>query len=81
MRPQFNRVLKVKIPPSLQSAVEIAAHRDHSTVSDFIRRMMIDRLRADGVPLHPLPKINDAAIAIDAEQAPPRRERSFTNRQ
>jgi hypothetical protein len=68
MRPQFNRVMKVKVPPSLQSAVENAAHREHSTISDFIRRIMIDRLRADGVLLNPPPKNHDPIALGEVEQ-------------
>jgi hypothetical protein len=54
MRLRFNKVMKVKVSHDIQSAVETAARRDHATVSDFIRRVMIDRLRIDGL-LTPIP--------------------------
>jgi hypothetical protein len=54
MRLRFDRVMKVKVPRDIQAAVENAARRNHATVSDFIRRMMIDRLRIEGL-LSPIP--------------------------
>ena len=64
MKLQFNRVMKVRVPAGLRSAMETAAHRDHSTVSDFIRRAVIDRLRAEGMPLNARP---DARPQVCAE--------------
>jgi hypothetical protein len=49
MRLGLSKVVKVRVSNALQMAVETAARRDHSTVSEFIRRTVVDRLRADGM--------------------------------
>jgi hypothetical protein len=49
----FTRVLQVRCPPTLPVAVEMAAAKNLMTVSEYVRRSVIDRLKADGVKLQP----------------------------
>jgi predicted HicB family RNase H-like nuclease len=41
--------LHLKVPPSLHSAVALAAGRELLTLSEFTRRCLIDRVRAVGI--------------------------------
>jgi len=52
-------LLQVCAPPALRVAVKAAADREMMTISEFVRRTLIDRLRADGVnPATPIPATN-----------------------
>jgi hypothetical protein len=42
-------MIQVCVPPSLDEAVKLAATRELSTISEYVRRVLIDRLRADGI--------------------------------
>ena len=42
-------VLQLCAPPALAVAVKTAASREMTTVSEFVRRVLIDRLRSDGI--------------------------------
>ena len=44
-----SRILQLAAPPVLAQAVKEAADRELLTISEYIRRTLIDRLRADGV--------------------------------
>ena len=49
----FTGTLQVRCPPTLPVAIEQAAAQNHMTASEYVRRSVIDRLKADGVPLQP----------------------------
>jgi hypothetical protein len=46
---RFTDSLRVRCPPSLPPAIDTAAARNLMTASEYIRRSVIDRLRADGI--------------------------------
>jgi hypothetical protein len=41
--------LQVRVPVTLARAIKTAAHREMTTLSEYARRVLIDRLRADGI--------------------------------
>jgi hypothetical protein len=41
--------LQLQAPPALTAAVKLAAEREMTTISEFVRRVLIDRLRSDGL--------------------------------
>jgi hypothetical protein len=47
----FSSTLQVRCPPILPPAVERAASLNLMTSSEYVRRCIIDRLKADGVKL------------------------------
>ena len=47
-RARFPNLISVRCPPALPVAIERAADRDLTTPSEYVRRALIDRLRADG---------------------------------
>ncbi len=50
---RFNAELKSRVSETLRSAVTLAAQRECSTPSDYIRRALASKLRADGIdPSH-----------------------------
>jgi hypothetical protein len=49
----FTDVLQVRCPPVLPPAIERAAAQNLMTASEYVRRSVIDRLKADGVKLRP----------------------------
>jgi hypothetical protein len=49
----FSDTLQVRCPPTLPPAVERAASLNLMTCSEYVRRCIIDRLKADGVKLRP----------------------------
>jgi hypothetical protein len=51
MRTQFSEVVRFKVPPGVLSAVAAAAYRDHTSISEFLRRTVIARLREVGVSI------------------------------
>jgi hypothetical protein len=63
MRTQFVELVQFKAPNGFLSAVAAAAHRDHMSVSEFLRRCAIARLREMGVPIQ--------AVAHSEERAAP----------
>jgi hypothetical protein len=44
----FTDRLQVRCPPALPEAITVAASRQMMTPSEYVRRSVIDRLRADG---------------------------------
>jgi len=47
----FSDTLQVRCPPVLPPAIECAAAQNLMTASEYVRRSVIDRLKADGVKL------------------------------
>ena len=45
---RFTDHLQVRCPPALTTMLETAAARETSTPSDYVRRAVASRLRADG---------------------------------
>jgi hypothetical protein len=60
-RTQFGELVQFKAPTGFLSAVATAAHRDHTTVSEFLRRCAITRLREMGVQIQAVGRPHDAA--------------------
>jgi hypothetical protein len=51
---KFTDSLRIRCPPALAVAIDIAAARNMMTASEYVRRCVIDRLRADNIdPLAP----------------------------
>jgi hypothetical protein len=46
---RFNDSFRVRCPASLPAAIETAAARHLMTASEYVRRSIIDRLKADGI--------------------------------
>jgi hypothetical protein len=53
MHQQFSEIVQFKAPDGFLSAVSTLARRDYCTVSEFIRRCVISRLREEGVAIQP----------------------------
>ncbi len=49
----FSDLLRVRCPATLPPAIEQAAAQNLMTASEYVRRSVIDRLKADGVSLQP----------------------------
>lgn len=43
------KLLQFRAPESLSEAIDVAAKRELQTKSEYVRRSVIDRLRADGI--------------------------------
>jgi hypothetical protein len=55
-------MLQLCAPPTLVAAVKLAADREMTTTSEFVRRSLIDRLRSGGIdPSAPADKSTPAA--------------------
>jgi len=46
---RFTDLLRVRCPPALPRAIDRAAAQNLMTASEYVRRSVIDRLKADGV--------------------------------
>jgi hypothetical protein len=46
---RFTNSLRIRCPASLPVAIDTAAARNLMTASEYVRRSVIDRLRADGI--------------------------------
>lgn len=46
---RFTETIKVRCPPRLPSLVDAAAERKCTTISDYIRRAVVEKLEADGI--------------------------------
>ena len=55
-RTQFREIVQFKAPNGFLSAVATAARIDHMSVSEFLRRSAIERMREMGVKLEAEPK-------------------------
>jgi hypothetical protein len=60
VRTHFGELVQFKAPDGFLSAVAVAAHRDHTTMSEFLRRCAIARLREMGVELRAAERPNPA---------------------
>ncbi|MGY3531447.1 hypothetical protein [Bradyrhizobium sp. USDA 4452] len=49
------KLLQFRAPEFLSDAIETAARRNCQTKSEFVRRSVIDRLKADGIDPTELP--------------------------
>jgi hypothetical protein len=47
--PRKPLLLQAAAPPALVAAVKRAADREFMSLSEYIRRSLVDRLRADGI--------------------------------
>ena len=50
---RFTDDLRIRCPAALPPAINRAAALNLMTASEYVRRSVIDRLKADGVPLQP----------------------------
>ncbi|SHN66507.1 hypothetical protein [Bradyrhizobium erythrophlei] len=48
---RFTDLIRVRCPPALPVAIDTAAARHLMTASEYVRRSVIDRLRADGIQI------------------------------
>lgn len=48
---RFTESLRIRCPLALPRAIDIAAARNLTTASEYVRRSVIDRLKADGIDL------------------------------
>jgi hypothetical protein len=46
---RFPDSLRIRCPASLPTAIDLAAAKNLMTSSEYVRRSVIDRLRADGI--------------------------------
>jgi hypothetical protein len=46
---RFTDSLRIRCPPCLPVAIDVAAARALMTASEYVRRSVIDRLKADGI--------------------------------
>jgi hypothetical protein len=42
-------MLQLQAPPALTAAIKLAADREMTTISEFVRRVLLDRLRSNGI--------------------------------
>jgi uncharacterized protein (DUF1778 family) len=54
---RYPEVIRARAPKELREAVERAADRELTTASTFIRKAIINQLRADGVVLNNQQKV------------------------
>jgi predicted HicB family RNase H-like nuclease len=48
---RYPRKLSVRVPPELPAAVEIAARAQFTSPAEYLRRAVLQALRADGIDL------------------------------
>jgi hypothetical protein len=46
---RFTDSLRIRCPASLPSAIDLAAAKNLMTSSEYVRRSVIDKLKADGI--------------------------------
>ncbi|WP_173815900.1 ribbon-helix-helix protein, CopG family [Nitrobacter vulgaris] len=46
---RHTKLLQFRAPESLSEAIDAAAKREFQSKSEYVRRSVIDRLRADGI--------------------------------
>jgi hypothetical protein len=49
--PRFPERLQFRCPPALTATLAAAANKEMTTVSDYVRRSVVSRLREDGYQL------------------------------
>ena len=59
-------MLQVCVPPSFHAAVKFAADQEMTTISEFTRRVLIDRLRSTGIDPTGLPGCNGDQNEVSA---------------
>jgi hypothetical protein len=47
--PSSRHAIQVRVPISLTAAIKAAADRELTTLSEYVRRVLIARLRSDGI--------------------------------
>ena len=47
---RFSEETKVRVPPALNQALNLAVQARFCTKSDYLRRALVQQLKADGVP-------------------------------
>jgi hypothetical protein len=55
------KMLQLYAPVALIDAVKVAADREMTSISEFVRRVLIERLRSDGIDLGRVGPHHDAA--------------------
>jgi predicted HicB family RNase H-like nuclease len=48
---RYPRKLSVRVPPELPAAVEIAARAQYTSPAEYLRRAVLQALKADGIDL------------------------------
>jgi predicted HicB family RNase H-like nuclease len=48
---RFPRKLSLRVPPELPAAVEVAARAQFTSPAEYLRRAVLQALRADGIDL------------------------------
>jgi hypothetical protein len=46
---KFKKLIQFRVPESFSDAVDSAAHKHLQSKSEYVRRSVIDRLKADGI--------------------------------
>ena len=49
--PKFQKLVQFRAPESLSDAIDAAARQNCQSKSEYVRRSVIDRMRADGIDL------------------------------
>ncbi len=63
MSQDSRKMLQLCAPPALTAAVKLAADREMTTISEFVRRVLIDRLRSDGIDPGAIASRHDFPVA------------------
>ena len=53
-RKSFTEYLKVHVPAGTRDAIEAACARYRINMSDYVRESLVERLKADGIPVPPV---------------------------
>ena len=61
MRTEFTELLRVRLPPEVSTAVAEAARKDLTSVSEFARQALIDRVKAHGAPIEPTKRLGSTS--------------------
>lgn len=70
MSQDSKRMVQFGVPPALGDAIKLAADQEMTTISEFARRALIDRLRAAGIdPTSALRRKSDRRDDISAGAA------------
>jgi hypothetical protein len=59
-------MLQVQVPPAFSAAVKLAADREMTTISEFVRRVLLDRLRSGGIDPVAIQKPPNAGVIENA---------------
>jgi hypothetical protein len=61
--PRFPERLQFRCPPVLSETLAAAVDKEMTTASDYVRRAVVSRLRADGYELNDTPTEQEPAAA------------------